>query len=171
MVSHTVSALNGLFFFFSSRRRHTRCALVTGVQTYALPSSPIGRFKMLTKTRALITAALIASTASSAPANAAAVPVIDPSAIARIREVVTTASQQLAKAQEQLGQMREMNSTIGKAGQGQIGTILKSSGLDFAGEKGVLNSIRTLSSQANNLRSEEHTSELQSLMRISYAVF
>src|SRR3546814_10214774 len=27
----------GLFFFFSSRRRHTRCALVTGVQTCALP--------------------------------------------------------------------------------------------------------------------------------------
>src|SRR3546814_8970493 len=26
-----------LFFFFSSSRRHTRCALVTGVQTCALP--------------------------------------------------------------------------------------------------------------------------------------
>src|SRR3546814_20908628 len=32
-------------FFFSSRRRHTRCALVTGVQTCALPilKHPIGR--------------------------------------------------------------------------------------------------------------------------------
>src|SRR3546814_19629451 len=28
-----------LRFFFSSRRRHTRCALVTGVQTCALPIS------------------------------------------------------------------------------------------------------------------------------------
>src|SRR3546814_11670937 len=28
---------NKLYFFFSSRRRHTRCALVTGVQTCALP--------------------------------------------------------------------------------------------------------------------------------------
>src|SRR3546814_10829340 len=29
-------------FFFSSRRRHTRCALVTGVQTCALPiSAPV----------------------------------------------------------------------------------------------------------------------------------
>src|SRR3546814_1372414 len=28
-----------LIFFFSSRRRHTRCALVTGVQTCALPIS------------------------------------------------------------------------------------------------------------------------------------
>src|SRR3546814_1385280 len=32
------SLLSWLFcFFFSSRRRHTRCALVTGVQTCALP--------------------------------------------------------------------------------------------------------------------------------------
>src|SRR3546814_1668524 len=30
------------FCFFSSRRRHTRCALVTGVQTCALPISGIG---------------------------------------------------------------------------------------------------------------------------------
>src|SRR3546814_2845256 len=29
-------------FFFSSRRRHTRCALVTGVQTCALPIFPRG---------------------------------------------------------------------------------------------------------------------------------
>src|SRR3546814_10484490 len=30
------------YFFFSSRRRHTRCALVTGVQTCALPISERG---------------------------------------------------------------------------------------------------------------------------------
>src|SRR3546814_6794942 len=30
-----------LCFFFSSRRRHTRCALVTGVQTCALPIYPV----------------------------------------------------------------------------------------------------------------------------------
>src|SRR3546814_11945322 len=35
-----------VFFFFSSRRRHTRCALVTGVQTCALPiSSQVARAK------------------------------------------------------------------------------------------------------------------------------
>src|SRR3546814_10598011 len=33
-----------VFFFFSSRRRHTRCALVTGVQTCALPiCNPLSR--------------------------------------------------------------------------------------------------------------------------------
>src|SRR3546814_10377859 len=31
------------YFFFSSRRRHTRCALVTGVQTCALPISVLGQ--------------------------------------------------------------------------------------------------------------------------------
>src|SRR3546814_2354981 len=32
-----VSILSTIIFFFSSRRRHTICALVTGVQTCALP--------------------------------------------------------------------------------------------------------------------------------------
>src|SRR3546814_5420145 len=32
--------LSTVLFFFSSRRRHTRCALVTGVQTCALPICP-----------------------------------------------------------------------------------------------------------------------------------
>src|SRR3546814_9021954 len=32
-----MSALVHSFCFLSSRRRHTRCALVTGVQTFALP--------------------------------------------------------------------------------------------------------------------------------------
>src|SRR3546814_10824187 len=31
------SFIVSMLFFFSSRRRHTRCALVTGVQTCALP--------------------------------------------------------------------------------------------------------------------------------------
>src|SRR3546814_1917955 len=38
-------------FFFSSRRRHTRCALVTGVQTCALPiwapGSGLGQLEVL----------------------------------------------------------------------------------------------------------------------------
>src|SRR3546814_17598333 len=33
-------------FFFSSRRRHTRCALVTGVHTWPLPISPAGRRRL-----------------------------------------------------------------------------------------------------------------------------
>src|SRR3546814_8399723 len=44
-VSAVISVLDKVFivfivFFFSSRRRHTICALVTGVQTCALPIFP-----------------------------------------------------------------------------------------------------------------------------------
>src|SRR3546814_3222106 len=43
------------FFFFSSRRRHTRCALVTGVQTCALPISlPSSKRLALWLCRALV---------------------------------------------------------------------------------------------------------------------
>src|SRR3546814_8665023 len=38
-------------FFFSSRRRHTRCALVTGVQTCALPISLLVRFADILRDR------------------------------------------------------------------------------------------------------------------------
>src|SRR3546814_7871262 len=38
-------------FFFSSRRRHTRCALVTGVQTCALPISIDQSAKVVTAYR------------------------------------------------------------------------------------------------------------------------
>src|SRR3546814_567989 len=36
-----------VFFFFSSRRRHTSCALVTGVQTCALPICPVRATRMV----------------------------------------------------------------------------------------------------------------------------
>src|SRR3546814_5401076 len=39
-----VDLLLCVWFLFSSRRRHTRCALVTGVQTCALPISYALRF-------------------------------------------------------------------------------------------------------------------------------
>src|SRR3546814_15129551 len=38
-MTHIVDVFIFVVFFFSSRRRHTRCALVTGVQTCALPIS------------------------------------------------------------------------------------------------------------------------------------
>src|SRR3546814_5758582 len=82
------------FVFFSGRRRHTSCALVTGVQTCALPISGAG-------TGLWVAAGLVALVVISAIASSRT--------------------------------MRSGNRTTG--------------------------------------RSEEHTSELQSLMRISYAVF
>src|SRR3546814_14364037 len=43
-----------IVFFFSSRRRHTRCALVTGVQTCALPISGAGSSAMIRRIDASI---------------------------------------------------------------------------------------------------------------------
>src|SRR3546814_4509949 len=39
---HAMFIIIWMLFFFSSRRRHTRCALVTGVQTCALPILLLG---------------------------------------------------------------------------------------------------------------------------------
>src|SRR3546814_8649560 len=43
-----------MLFFFASRRRHTRCALVTGVQTCALPIWVKADVPVTTSTRAEI---------------------------------------------------------------------------------------------------------------------
>src|SRR3546814_12351980 len=42
-----------VLFFFSSRRRHTRCALVTGVQTCALPIWPTTPTVFSTRSRSM----------------------------------------------------------------------------------------------------------------------
>src|SRR3546814_7838537 len=48
-----------LFFFFSSRRRHTICALVTGVQTCALPIYILSKSGSLALRAAMIEGALL----------------------------------------------------------------------------------------------------------------
>src|SRR3546814_21132259 len=51
------------YFFFSSRRRHTRCALVTGVQTCALPILISGdTIAVIAKRDATITGSALVST-------------------------------------------------------------------------------------------------------------
>src|SRR3546814_16816131 len=49
--------LDAGLFFFSSRRRHTRCALVTGVQTCALPISTPTHFSVALRYRPGVDAA------------------------------------------------------------------------------------------------------------------
>src|SRR3546814_4254675 len=113
-------------FFFSSRRRHTRGALVTGVQTCALPicSIPVST-RSAASTRPAATAG---DHSSCAPHHS-------PPSVAPI-SAPTTGNQPSVR---------------------RSGTA--------APPKGVRNAT------ARFMRSEEHTSELQSLMRISYAVF
>src|SRR3546814_12575723 len=63
-------------FFFASRRRHTRCALVTGVQTCALPicTAPLGALPITSPVMTDFTIAPLGSieTTASAPSQASA---------------------------------------------------------------------------------------------------
>src|SRR3546814_8913484 len=124
-------------FFFSSRRRHTRCALVTGVQTCC--SSDLWRARRgPTVIALLIVAGLIVLNAFFALSEMALVT----SRKIRLKQMSET-SRGARKALALAEQPDNLLSTV------QVGITLI----------GVLT------------RSEEHTSELQSLMRISYAVF
>src|SRR3546814_1656880 len=104
--------LRSVVFFFSSRRRHTRCALVTGVQTCALPIS-------------------------------CCVP-----GVGRCRADAGIGERRARRIQA-------WRSVVGR----HFGSI------------GVAAATRCRRVRSLEGRSEEHTSELQSLMRISYAGF
>src|SRR3546814_9363342 len=109
-------------FFFSSRRRHTRCALVTGVQTCALPIC-----KTLDKE-------------------------INEDAHLRGEMLVRRVHcVDVAEIERRMVEFENFEPTICNG----IGND----------ECGLVDDPHT------GNRSEEHTSELQSLMRISYAVF
>src|SRR3546814_5068644 len=101
-------------FFFSSRRRHTRCALVTGVQTCALPI-----FSVMIVPRSDAGQLQVRWNGMGAPVIAHTMTMLREGAQPRLE--------------------------------------IRVDGVD------ALNGLGS--------RSEEHTSELQSLMRISYAVF
>src|SRR3546814_6735544 len=106
-------------FFFSSRRRHTRCALVTGVQTCALPISEA-------KTK-------------------------EPAANGDAEESEEGEPVKPAKADK--ADKDAKDETEGDEGE-----------QDEEGDEQA-------AQPKDAKRSEEHTSELQSLLRISYAVF
>src|SRR3546814_6595511 len=109
-----------LCVFFSSRRRHTRCALVTGVQTCALP-------------------------------------------IARHKAIYV------------FGRLKSLVQPIRGISHKRQGFREVACQLNFTKLMVAITHIikQTVMAKADTLcmRSEEHTSELQSLMRISYAVF
>src|SRR3546814_3490187 len=124
-------------FFFSSRRRHTRCALVTGVQTCALP-------------------------------------ILLKKAVTRRRNT-QVALQFLVDVDQ--GRRRPHAGLYGKAkpvglADGMIGVLAQYHHPDLLQRCQVESAEIFAALGENSLsRSEEHTSELQSLMRISYAVF
>src|SRR3546814_4915632 len=118
-------------FFFSSRRRHTRCALVTGVQTCALPIC--GRHR----------------------------------GDARIDRKRQFGADQGRKVGHQAARRRKGTGwvEVKMIGLPPIASKISPSRMTFERSPSM-----RISSPCWK-RSEEHTSELQSLMRISYAVF
>lgn len=109
---------------------------------------------MTRKIRVALAAALASTLLTAAPANAAGVPVIDPAAIARIREQISVATKQLAAAKQHVEQVQQMRNTIGQVGPGTLGKILQQSGLDFTNPTGALKDIGSLSSQVTSLSSQ-----------------
>src|SRR3546814_5352301 len=114
-----------VLFFFSSRRRHTRCALVTGVQTCALPISFVSDDEVR------------------------------------------------AVADHWKGQGRPdyIDSVTEDPEDGGFAMEGAPAGGDSAEDRMYAKACQIVTeSQKASTRSEEHTSELQSLMRTSYAV-
>src|SRR3546814_1844076 len=120
-------------FFCSSRRRHTRCALVTGVQTCALPIS---------------------------------------NAFRNSRKSVCSQSSTCAPYLYSGGGVRKSDGTYAAWAclrfQWAIMPLnVQDAAISLAASMSAMPPSRSVIFP----RSEEHTSELQSLMRISYAVF
>src|SRR3546814_7446938 len=139
-------------FFFSSRRRHTRCALVTGVQTCALPIfTLIGIFLAGYRTAIFAMGPLalatfwVALTQYVKPEQRRAV-----AAVALV--IVLTGAAAVVVAYH--------------SRFADVATFLSDPGSLIKPPREFTQLDRQIMS-----RSEEHTYELQSLMRISYAVF
>src|SRR3546814_8619850 len=121
---------------FSSRRRHTRCALVTGVQTCALPSC---RYRL-----------------SWATARDDGKP---------------DASITVAVRCEGSGELTDPYAIGNAAPSNRIATTFSVPARGCPVQTVVVQKAASRLGETQTGRSEEHTSELQSLMRISYAVF
>src|SRR3546814_6691108 len=133
-----------LIVFFSSRRRHTRCSLLTGVQTCALPICGIPFANM-----------------SRASLQGVAMQFLN----AR-----TSVLQRTNSLPFNFSGSINAGTGMDVGSDGRLGIIATASyGNKWRTRANLQQASIDLSEPAG--RSEEHTSELQSLMRISYAVF
>src|SRR3546814_3358832 len=132
-------------FFCSSRRRHTRCALVTGVQTWALPI-------LITDRPLEVNLREIEQVKRDWPDRAMVVSLMVPCEEDNWRAI-------LARVEETGADAVELNFGCPH-------------GMSERGMGSAVGQVPEYIEMVTRwCRSEEHTSELQSLMRISYAVF
>src|SRR3546814_5468758 len=128
------------YVFFSSSGRHTRCALVTVVQTCALPILPDGRDLSCACPR-------------------------------RPVRVDRHLGRGLSRRGFRTRGARGRGADAGAEPRAERGRLLVRRGAARAGDRAGAAVGRPDAGGLKGARSEEHTSELQSLMRISYAVF
>src|SRR3546814_1021977 len=158
-------------FFFSSRSRHTKCALVTGVQTCALPiwtgqepswDSPINRGSHCAKGASV--RELVHSDRR----------IKYPTKLVDGQWTRVSWEQAIDEIGDKLLEIREKSGPeaaywMGSAKFSNEGAYLFRKFAAFWGTNNNDHQARICHS-TNVSRSEEHTSELKSLMRISYAV-
>src|SRR3546814_7853093 len=140
-----------IIFFFSSRRRHTRCALVTGVQTWCSSDlSPVRR-------------EWIDYIHNPYPAT-------------KLLQAPSPASPYLRK---RVGSGRALSAILQPAAFRKPVPCREAAAHHIEPDQFHHNRGKTIAMRnpyyegpvSDHFRSEEHTSELQSLMRLSYAVF
>src|SRR3546814_7380146 len=130
-----------MLFFFSSRRRHTRCALVTGVQTCALPISHQSEYALMS----------------------AMIPVLAPSSISEQMELGLIGWEMSRYTGLWVG-LKVVTEIMDSSE-----SVSHDPGIDVSTPADFEMPADGVSLRSP--RSEEHTCELQSLMSISYAVF
>src|SRR3546814_7671932 len=130
-----------IMFFFSSRRRHTRCALVTGVQTCALPISAVPPVR-----------------------EAPGYQVSQRRLRCPRRRLLSDASVTIEREEAGHAGLDAAYAERYEAQPGDYLALLKPRVMSLVVFTGLVGMVLAP-------RSEEHTSELQSLMSISYAVF
>src|SRR3546814_6987398 len=142
--------------FFSSRRRHTRCALVTGVQTCALPICEERRRQFR-------------SAAFPVGAHLAAPQPFGLQHLVRQRRLGADAERAVKLVERRQAPApirgRTERKSVGRPAYARTAAAFPTLPRGEA-EVGDHRSAAAIALE----RSEEHTSELQSLMRISYAV-
>src|SRR3546814_196150 len=158
--------------FFSSRRRHTRCALVTGVQTCALPICPAHGRERPMNNLVPLRRAEPAWTDQLRTEGYCIIP--DALPVGAIAALETDLDPVFAATPfcrgRFYGERTKRFGSLLKRSPHAAQLVLNPMILSMVEEILVPACDRIQLNVAQAIRSEEHTSELQSLMRISYAI-